>query len=169
MTSFMPDQNKNSGNKYLIRGMQTTGTPVQQSYPRWSAVFYWENHDPNALLFGLIKRQVHHMDRRNQQERSASIGRIHSIQITHHNRWSHQTERQDHLDRTESFQYFCNELHQTNQWWNEWEIEWDRWTLANQSYSKTLSSEFLSFHYPKIRIQVKSIRYQRWRKPSIKE
>jgi len=45
----MPDQNKNSGNKYPIRGMQTTGTPVQQSYPKWSAVFYWENYDTNAL------------------------------------------------------------------------------------------------------------------------
>ena len=29
--------------------MKTTGTPVQQSYPRWSAVFYWENYDTNAL------------------------------------------------------------------------------------------------------------------------
>ena len=29
--------------------MQTTGTPVQQSYPRWSSVFYWENYDLDAL------------------------------------------------------------------------------------------------------------------------
>ena len=29
--------------------MQTTGTPVQQSYPRWSSVFYWKNYDLDAL------------------------------------------------------------------------------------------------------------------------
>ena len=167
----MHDENKNSGQKYLTKERQTTGASVQQSYPRWSTVFDWENYDPNTLpaLNWLNAKYINdHIDRKNQQERSTLFGRIHSIQITHHSWWSSQTEQPDLLDRAEGFQHFFHELHPSDQWWNTWLIQWDWWTLANWNPSKNVSSEYLRSHYSKLIIQTKSIRYQRWRKQKMK-